>query len=103
MKKGKITTIETACIKGMVADNVPVEEMAGQLNRSLSTIGKKVDRITAEAVKEQLFINKTASGNTAVSIMTEAASVRGDTAKSSDSYTGRQPRRTGIHKIKDNG
>ena len=36
MKKGKITTIEIACIKGMIANNVSTEEMATQLNRGVS-------------------------------------------------------------------
>ena len=81
MKKGKITTIESACIKGMVANNIDTADIATQLNRGLATVEKEIERIKAEAVKEQLYIKETASGNKGVSIMTEAASVKGDVAK----------------------
>ena len=38
MKKGKITEIESACIKGMIANNISTGDMAAQLNRGLATI-----------------------------------------------------------------
>ena len=102
MKKGKITATESACIKGMIANDVPTTEMATQLDRGLATIEKEVERIKSDSVKEQLFINKTASGSKGVSIMTEAASVRGDVAKDreSSSKTTRSP---WVHTIKSNG
>ena len=100
MKKGKITAIETACIKGMIANKVSTEEMATQLNRGAPTIEKEVERIAAESVREQLFINQTASGHKGVSIMTEAASVRGDEAsKHKQSASAKTERAPWIHKI----
>ena len=42
MKKGKLTSTEIACIKGMVADKVPEEDMAKQLDRSISVVEKEV-------------------------------------------------------------
>lgn len=99
MKKGKITTIETACIKGMVANNVSTEEMATQLNRGVPTIEKEVERIAAESVREQLFINQTASGSKGVSVMTESAAVRGDESKHKQSASAKTDRAPWIHKI----
>jgi len=106
MKKGKITAIESACIKGMVANNISIADIATQLNRGLTTIEKEIERIKAEAVKEQLYIKETASGNKGVSIMTEAASVQTDTTKDtntdskSDISNTRSP---WIHTIKSDG
>jgi len=99
MKKGKITTIETACIKGMIANNVATEEMATQLNRGVPTIEKEVERITAESVREQLFINQTASGSKGVSVMTQAGAVRGDESKNKQSASVETERAPWIHKI----
>ena len=103
MKKGKITAIESACIKGMIANDVSTTEMATQLDRGLATIEKEVERIKSDSVREQLFINKTASGTKGVSIMTEAASVRGDTAKDSAVVPEKTKRSPWIHKIKTDG
>lgn len=105
MKKGKITTIESACIKGMIAADISTPEMAAQLERGTSIIEKEVARIKADSVKEQLFIKKTASGSKGVSIMTETASVRGDVAKNSSSSTAAKNtnRSQWIHKIKSDG
>ena len=103
MKKGKITSIECACIKGMIADDVSTADMATQLNRGLATIEKEVERIKADAVREQLFINKTASGSKGISVMTEAASVRGDTAKDRQLPTPKTTRSPSIHKIREDG
>ena len=99
MKKGKITTIETACIKGMIANNVATEEMATQLNRGVPTIEKEVERIAAESVREQLFINQTASGSKGVSVMTQAGAVRGDESKNKQSASVETERAPWIHKI----
>ena len=106
MKKGKITTIESACIKGMVANNIDTADIATQLNRGLATIEKEIERIKAEAVKEQLYIKETASGGKGVSIMTEAASVQGDAVKDTNTDSNSNisnTRSPWIHTIKSNG
>ena len=104
MKKGKITATELACIKGMISENISTTEMATQLDRGLATVEKEVERIKADAVREQLFINKTASGSKGISVMTEAASVRGDISKENSSTVPlKQGRSPWIHNIKDNG
>jgi len=81
MKKGKLTVIESACIKGMIAQDISIQDMCLQLDRSDHVVGKEVETLKSEAVREQLYINKTATGSKGVSIMTEAASVRGDVTK----------------------
>ena len=104
MKKGKLTAIESSCVKGMVADNVSTADIATQLNRGLATIEKEVERIKANAVREQLFLNTTAAGTKGVSIMTERASVAGDNPKEASSET--PPKKThssSIHKIRADG
>ena len=100
MKKGKITAVESSCLKGMIADGVSVEDMCSQLDRSNTVLEKEVNRIKEESVREQLFINKTASGSKGVSIMTEAASVRGDVAKERSVIIPKDNRSPWIHKIK---
>jgi len=100
MKKGKITAIESSCLKGMIADGVSIENMCTQLNRSNVVVEKEVDRIKKESVREQLFINKTASGSKGVSIITEAASVRGDNAKNNRDNTTKEGSSPWIHTIK---
>ena len=97
MKKGKITKTESACIEGMIAHDVSADDMALQLDRGLAIVEKEIARIKAESVKQQLFINKTASGHAGVSIMTEAASVRGDNQKPKSSSQTQD--RNWIHKI----
>ena len=82
MKKGKLTSTEIACIKGMVADNVPEDDMAKQLGRGVSVIQKEVKRISEEAIREQLMVRKTAKGEGGVVAMTEAASMKVDDARS---------------------
>ena len=54
MKKGKITEIEKACIEGMVASDVSTEDMAAQLDRSVSVIDKEAEKIKAQSVRSQL-------------------------------------------------
>ena len=106
MKKGKITEIESACIKGMISADIATSKMATQLDRGLATIEKEVERIKADAVREQLFINKTMSGNKGVSIMTEAASVRvDDTRKKTPTIPNKQDEKRSpwLHKIRNNG
>ena len=81
MKKGKVTEVEKACIEGMIASDIGIEDMAAQLDRSVSIVEKETEKIKTQSVREQLYINKTASGSKGISVMTEAASVRGDIAK----------------------
>ena len=100
MKKGKLTQIELACIKGMISEGVSLDDMCTQLDRSDILVGKQVERIKADAVREQLFINKTASGSKGISVMTQAASVRGDAARN-ESPTPKQTRSPWIHKIRE--
>ena len=101
MKKGKITAVESSCLKGMIADGISVETMCSQLDRSSVVVEKEVNRIKEESVREQLFINKTASGSKGVSIMTEAASVQVDVSK--DKSIPSDNRSTWIHKIRSDG
>ena len=102
MKKGKITEAEKACIEGMIASDISIEGMATQLDRSVSAIQKEADKIKSKSVREQLYINKTAAGNKGVSIMTEAASTRGDTMKDrSITESKKTTRSPWVHKIHD--
>ena len=108
MKKGKLTDVEKACIKGMLSDNMSVMTMATQLDRSVPIVEKEVElikrqeeRIKSDAAREQLFINQTAAGSKGVSIMTEAASVRVDTSK--DKSIPSDIRSAWIHKIRSDG
>ena len=56
MKKGKITEVEIACLRGMIAGDVAEEDMVKQLGRSASFIEKEVKKISDEAVRDQLVI-----------------------------------------------
>jgi len=103
MKKGKLTQTELACIKGMISEDVSLDDMCTQLDRSDILVGKAVNSIKSEAVREQLFINKTASGSKGISVMTEAGSVRGDTAKDRESSAPKKTRSPWVHTIKSNG
>ena len=82
MKKGKITEIEIACIKGMIAANISEEDMSEQLGRSISVIQKEVKKASDEAVRDQLVIKKTGRGESGIAAMTEAGSVRADDNRS---------------------
>ena len=99
MKKGKLTQTELACIKGMISEDVPLDSMCTQLDRSDILVGKEVERLKSEAVRAQLFINKTASGSEGVSVMTQAAAVRGDESKKKQSASTKTERAPWIHKI----
>jgi len=99
MKKGKITEAEKACIEGMIASDISIQDMAIQLDRSVSVIQKESDKIKSKSVREQLYINKTASGNKGVAVMTEAASARNDTLK--DRTPPKKERSPWIYKIHD--
>ena len=101
MKKGKLTDVEKACIKGMFSYDISITAMATQLDRSASIIEKEVERIKSDAAREQLFINKTASGSKGVNIMTEAASVQVDVSK--DKSIPSDNRSAWIHKIRSDG
>ena len=108
MKKGKLTDIEKACIKGMFSEDISIMAMAAQLDRSAPIVEKEVElikrqkeRIESDTAREQLFINKTAAGSKGVSIMTEAASVRVDASK--DKSIPSDTRSGWIHKIRSDG
>ena len=108
MKKGKLTDIEKACIKGMFSEDISIMAMAAQLDRSAPIVEKEVElikrqkeRIESDTAREQLFINKTAAGSKGVSIMTEAASVQVDTSK--DKSIPSDSRSAWIHKIRSDG
>ena len=103
MKKGKLTPTELACIKGMVAEDISVEAMCAQLDRSDILIEKAVNRIKSDAVRQQLYINTTAAGTKGVSIMTERASVAGDNPKTSPSPPEKSSRSSCIHTIRSDG
>ena len=83
----------------MIANKVSTEEMATQLNRNVAIVEKEIERIAAESVRDQLFIKTTASGNKGVSVMTEAAAVRGDESKHTQSPSDKTERSPWIHKI----
>ena len=101
MKKGKLTDVEKACIKGMLSDGMSVMTMATQLDRSAPIIEKEVERMKSDTTREQLFINKTAAGSKGVSIMTEAASIQVDASK--DKSIPSDSRSAWIHKIRSDG
>ena len=60
MKKGKLTATEKACIEGMIASDISIEGMATHLDRSVSIVEKETEKIKAQSVRNQLYINKTA-------------------------------------------
>ena len=103
MKKGKITVTEVACIKGMIAEEVPQQDMAEQLDRPLSLIEKEVKRIAEEAVREQMMIRKTARGEGGIVAMTEAASMKADDTRSKPAPEESAPTQRGkwVHTIYD--
>ena len=41
MKKGKITEVEKACLRGMMSTQISEEDMAKQLNRSVEVVKRK--------------------------------------------------------------
>jgi hypothetical protein len=86
MKKGKITQTENACIRGMLANDINVEGMAKQLDRSVEVVQKEADSIEAEIKRDQLIINKSAKGQKGIAVMTPEASMRID-----DNRENRQP------------
>ncbi len=53
MKKGKLTDVEKACIKGMLSDGMSVMTMATQLDRSAPIIEKEVERMKSDTTKEK--------------------------------------------------
>lgn len=103
MKKGKLTDIEIFCIQGMMAEDVNVTDMAGQLGRSVTVVEKAADKLRETAAREGLFINKTASGQEGVTIMTPAASAKADeeNKKSTALHQALHNHQTFIHKIRD--
>ena len=92
MKKTKLTETEKFAIAGMLAENYSTEDIAKQLNRSVAMIDKYIE--TTNPKPTTMFINKTATGREGISIMTEAASQKGDSVAASPSKPS-----TAIHKI----
>ena len=88
MKKGKMSDSELACLKGMLSEDVSTEDMAKQLDRSVSSIEK------------EFFINKTESGNEGVSIISPHASMKIDDARRD--RISKPQRNDCIHKIYNN-
>jgi|TARA_R100000656_G_C3889723_1_gene116300 IS30 family transposase len=78
MKKGKLTEVEIACIKGMLAAGVSNEDMAKQLNRSSGLVKKEAERISEDNSRDQMIIKKTAKGEGGIVAMTEAGSLKSD-------------------------
>ena len=101
MKKGKLTDTEKSCIQGMVAGKISIEDMAQQLDRSVTVIEKEVEKIKSQSTREQLYINKTAAGTKGVTIMTEAASIASDDNKKNQTVSAPKRYTNVIHKIKD--
>ena len=101
MKKGKITATEVACIKGMIAEEVSEQDMANQLDRSLSLIEKEVKRISEDAVREQMMVRKTGKGEGGIVAMTEAASMKADDTRSQPAPEPPTERGKWVHTIYD--
>jgi len=102
MKKGKITEVEIACIRGMIAADISEEEMAKQLGRSVTSVQKEAKKISDEAVRDQLVIKKTARGEGGIAAMTEAGSTRGDDSRSEKAPEAPVPQRNKwVHTIYD--
>tara|TARA_Y100000296_G_C5022206_1_gene180424 strand:- start:50 stop:376 length:327 start_codon:yes stop_codon:yes gene_type:complete len=105
MKKGKMTEVEVSCIKGMMADKVPSELMAKQLDRSVTAVQKEEGAITQQAIKDQMYIKSTKKGQGGVVVMTHAGSTQVDTnhdsasQKTTEEKTEKGRRGESIHKI----
>lgn len=85
----KLTNIEKFAINGMLAENKTIDEMVKVIKKPKSTIESYVGKLASELVEEEkqpkkkrkpsLFITKTAKKKVGgVSVMTPAASARGD-------------------------
>ena len=101
MKKGKMTSVETACLKGMLSGDVSNEDMAKQLGRSVAVIQKEVDRLTEEAAREALHVKSTAMGDSGVVAMTEVASMKADDARNSATPATDHKNSSSVHTIYD--
>tara|TARA_R100001143_G_scaffold62392_1_gene65596 strand:+ start:302 stop:607 length:306 start_codon:yes stop_codon:yes gene_type:complete len=99
MKKGKVTQTEYACIRGMMSNDINVESMAKQLDRSQEVVQKAVDAIDAEIKRDQLIINKSAKGHKGVAIMTPQASMKIDDARQNRESTDPSKIKRSIHTI----
>ena len=99
MKKGKFNPTETACVKGMLAAGIPASQMGKQLERTPTAIQKEIDRVTEEAIKDQMFIKKTAKGEGGIVVMTQAASSQVDEAREAPQPKEKTRRSQWVHKI----
>ena len=103
MKKGQLSEVENACIRGMFEEGVSPSDMAKQLDRSVTAIKKAIGPLQKQkekAERESYFINKTAGGQEGITVMTQAASVRGDEAKNAAPPAPPAKHRNFIHKIR---
>ena len=101
MKKGKITEVEKACLRGMMSTQISEEDMAKQLNRSVAVVKKEGELLTQEAVRDQMIIKKTGKGETGVAVMTEAASLKADADRDSSASSTQEHKERGkaVHTI----
>jgi len=78
MKKGRINPTETACIKGMLAEGIPIPQMGKQFDRTPAAIQKEIDLIAKQAVTDQMYIKTSAKGESGIVVMTQNASTKID-------------------------
>ena len=116
MAKGRLSKQEKYVIEGMLKDNYSVSDIAKELGRTEKTVRahagttqttiKKKKRVKKQeppkpAKAKDLMVNTTAiKKSSGVSIMTEAASQRGDLGD--DSGTISRTAKNAIYKISDN-
>jgi len=103
MKKGQISEVEKACIKGMFEEGVSAQDMAKQLDRSVTFIKKAIgplENAKQKSERESFFINKTAGGQDGITVMTPAASTRSDESKKLPPPAPPARHRDFIHKIR---
>ncbi len=102
MKKGKINPTETACIKGMLADGIPMKQMSSQLDRTPAAIQKEIDHISQQAMKDEMFIKTTAKGEGGIVVMTQNTSTKIDENRKKNASTQQKGRRDEwVHTIFD--
>jgi hypothetical protein len=90
-KKIELTEVEKYAIKGMLDAGKDSAEIAAALGKQEAEVIPHIEQIKKPAKKsgpkppkaKDLMINKASGGRPGVAIMTEAASERGDTARSS--------------------
>tara|TARA_R100000988_G_scaffold85439_1_gene48337 strand:+ start:1000 stop:1356 length:357 start_codon:yes stop_codon:yes gene_type:complete len=114
MPRGRLSKQEKYIIEGMIKDNHSIAEIAKELGRtekSVETYAKTIEKPKPKKKKKKqepakpliakdLMVNVTAMKKSkGVSMMTEAASQRGDVSKNKDSVTISRTARDAIFKI----